>query len=58
MKLHSVVRIGLLSLMLVGAFIAGQRYRAPRLRKAPRSGNTRLSVVASAAPVRSPRSTS
>ncbi|MFI5095790.1 MAG: hypothetical protein ACHQIK_20375 [Candidatus Acidiferrales bacterium] len=26
MKLHSVVRIGLLSLMLVGVFIVGQHY--------------------------------
>ena len=26
MKLHSVIKIGLVSLMLVGAFIAGQHY--------------------------------
>ena len=26
MKLHSVVRIGLVALMLVGAFIAGQQF--------------------------------
>ena len=26
MKMHSVLRIGLVSLMLVGAFIAGQHY--------------------------------
>jgi len=36
MKMHSVLRIGLVSLMLVGAFIAGQHYSRSAAAQGPR----------------------
>lgn len=58
MKLHSVVRIGLVSLMLVGAFVAGQHYSRTAAAQSPQKWEYRLSVAASAAPAKLLRSTS
>jgi len=52
MKPHPVLRIDLVSAMLVVPSSPGNIIRAPRLPKAPRSGNTRLSVAVSAAPAK------
>jgi hypothetical protein len=43
MKRHSVVRIGLISLMLVGAFVAGQHY--PRTAVAQSSQKWEYQIV-------------
>jgi hypothetical protein len=58
MKLHPFVRICMVALMLVTAFIAGQQYSRPVEAQSRQNGNTRLSAPVLWAPVRSISSTS
>ena len=58
MKPHSVLRIGLVSLMLVGAFIAGQQYSRTAAAQSPQKWEYQIVGCGVGSPAKSPVSTS